>query len=87
MPRPKEVLAAADRLEELTVIMKHMVNRFRTGEETNPYKAAYWLRKELGYVVKDLGWDAAEANPNTTVVGQYYESLVTADEKDASPEQ
>lgn len=45
---------AANQLEDLAIIAKFMVTDLREGED-NPYGRVYWLRKQLGYIVANLG--------------------------------
>lgn len=65
-------LEAAGRLEDLIVMAKEMVTCIRDGSERQPYAAMYWLRRELGYAVRDLG----EGVPNTAEVENYYRQQV-----------
>lgn len=45
---------ASHELEDLATIAKIMVTDLREGKD-NPYARVYWLRKQLGYIVADLG--------------------------------
>lgn len=63
-----QVLRAADRLEELSVVIEQIINDLRTqrplsGEYYNrraAYTRVYWLRRELSRVVSLLGADRPE---------------------------
>lgn len=47
---------ASDRLEELTIVSREFVNKLREGQsDMLAYAMLYYLRRELGYVVRDMG--------------------------------
>jgi len=46
--------AAADRLEELVIIQKDIVQRLRENDPQS-YAFVYELRREIGYIVATLG--------------------------------
>lgn len=62
----------ANKLEELIPAIKEMIVRLRTGEESQPYAAVYWLRRELSHEVAKLGAGA----PNTKNVERHYSELM-----------
>ena len=73
MAKPtKEMLTAASELEDLTVMAKEMVSGIRDGSEREPYAAVYWLRRELGYIVRKMG----QGVPNTAEAENYYRQQV-----------
>lgn len=50
------VVGAANRLETLLPVMQEFVRIMRSGEvDDTAYAMAYWLRREIGYVTRDLG--------------------------------
>lgn len=50
---------ASHRLEELSVIAKEFVNLLRSPEtaKEDAYAMLYYLRREVGYVVRTVGFD------------------------------
>lgn len=63
---------AANQLEDLAVIAKFMVTDLREGAD-NPYGRVYWLRKQLGYLVADLGIGVPKGLQE---IEDHYEKLV-----------
>lgn len=51
---------AADRLEELVPHVKEIIQNLRTADPDEHWSVAYAevyeLRREIGYVLRDLGW-------------------------------
>ncbi len=68
----KKIQQAAADLEALVPVMKQMVINLRTGEETQPYAAVYWLRREISHVVATLG----AGQPNLTRAEKSYGQLI-----------
>lgn len=78
----EQVLKAADALEELSVVIKEMVNDLRTQRpipgvyyhRRAAYTRVYWLRRELSRVVASLGADRPE---QLQKVDQDYQKLLS----------
>lgn len=75
MPYTSEgIRQVASDLEDLIPVIKEMVMRLRTGDEEQPYAAAYWLRRRISRSVASLGAGA----PNTDKIEQYYKQFIQA---------
>lgn len=49
-------LKAANKLEELSMVTKEFIVQLRMGQSNElAYAMVYYLRRELGYVVRDMG--------------------------------
>lgn len=65
---------AANRLEELTIIAKQMVDDIRTGDgPADPYSLLYWLRKEISHVLNELSGGRGRSEQT---IKEHYERLV-----------
>lgn len=65
---------AANRLEELAIIAKTMVEDIRTGDgPADPYSLLYWLRTEVGRVVATMG---AGPGRSAQSIKDHYEKMV-----------
>lgn len=72
MYNQETVNEVASQLEDLTIVMKTMIENLRTGAEYQPYAAVYWLRLQVSREVAKLG----SGQPSTRTVEQYYKSLI-----------
>lgn len=75
--RDRKRLAAAKRLEELAAITQQMVLDLRgqggsdEDADLTAHGRVYWLRKQVGYVVTDLGYGAPDAWVTKVVEREY----------------
>lgn len=67
-----KVALAAHQLEDLAIIAKLMVTDLRDGDD-NPYGRVYWLRKQLGYIVANLGQGVPTGLDK---IEQHYETMI-----------
>lgn len=81
--RDARAVNASYRLEELLAIGKAVVLDLRDGADA-PYARVYWLRRELGYVVAELGVGLPNHAELKAVTAEY-EALVSDDVEDAEP--
>ena len=71
----EKVLKAADELEGLAIIAKQMCIDLRNGVD-DPYARVYWLRRQFGYVVADLGFGPVR---HLDVIEAEYKAYVSDD--------
>jgi len=55
MPNREKVLKAANDLETLLPAAKEIVNLLRGRNDDSSYAMLYWLRREIGYITRELG--------------------------------
>lgn len=84
--RDRKRLDAARRLEELVALAQQMVLDLRGAGDSQEdadltaYGRVYWLRKQVGYIVSDLGHGAPDTWV-TKVVEKEYGTLATRNER------
>lgn len=88
--RNRKRLEVSHQLEELTIIAKQMVQDLR-GEPGNrlsqenadltAYARVYWLRKQIGYLTRELGFETPPTWATKLVEKEYGTELARAEKR------